>query len=310
MRLEIPSPDDERRIVTSLGMIDDIEQSAAELRRVACARAAAIRAGAASSDDGSDDDLLLDDATDDAQVVWVSTLPVAGSIGGKIWDASLLMSAWIRQAAREEALERRLPPPTRMLELGAGLGIVGLAAAQTFPSARVTLSDYDPEVVANLRQNVLLNYPEVPAAAEGAAPACSRIDVAAIDFREFTREHGVGDADCLTKYAGLYGAFDMILGSDVVYELGHCHLANVCLSLLARRAPTDEGNPPCAIFLLPDSRPRLRDFVTALADAGLSCRIERVQPTSEMMRHLRHTHEGWGAGGASFSLYFVRRMAP
>ena len=65
---------------------------------------------------------------------------------------------------------------------------------------------------------------------------------------------------------------------------------------------------PCAIFLLPDSRPRLRDFVAAFADAGLSCKIETVRPSPALVRRLCRTHEGWGTGDASFSLYTVARL--
>ena len=65
--------------------------------------------------------------------------------------------------------------------------------------------------------------------------------------------------------------------------------------------------PPWAVFCLPDSRPRLQDFVQGLADAGLRCRVERVAPRCQMLRRLRASRDDWGAGGASFSLYFVTR---
>ena len=68
------------------------------------------------------------------------------------------------------------------------------------------------------------------------------------------------------------------------------------------------GAPPWAVFCLPDSRPRLQEFVQGLADAGLRCRVERVAPRCQMLRRLRASHEDWGAGGASFSLYFVTHM--
>ena len=61
---------------------------------------------------------------------------------------------------------------------------------------------------------------------------------------------------------------------------------------------------PWAVFALPDSRPRLREFVRALGDAGLLCRIERVDNACKMVRRLRAARADWGAG-TSFSLDFV-----
>ena len=147
--------------------------------------------------------------------------------------------------------------------------------------------------------------------------------------------------------AGLLHAFDVIIGSDVVYDHYHGQLAHVVLATLKRPAAAagsapgtaaaagvpgtvaasdDDGapsgaapgataaldagacTPPWAVFCLPDSRPRLREFVQGLADAGLRCRVERVAPRCQMLRRLRASRDDWGAGGASFSLYFVTHM--
>ena len=152
--LRIVHPQPGCGVTTSAGTIDDIEQAAAWLRRAACDRAAAARANSAAGSKEEVWDLeemaLSDDEDDDASyTIRVRTLPVAGSIGGKIWDASLLMSAWI--------IEHRHHFPGvggRLLELGSGLGIAGLAAARALPLLHVTLSDYDPAVIANLHETV------------------------------------------------------------------------------------------------------------------------------------------------------------
>jgi predicted nicotinamide N-methyase len=191
-----------------------------------------------------------------------------------------------------------------VLEVGAGLGVVGLALAKQCPWLHVTLSDYDTEIVENLERNAALNF---------ASPRPEHtLDVAALDFRDFTPA-SIDKAplpQCLQQHAdaGLYGQVDLLLGADVVYEKTHCQLAHVCLALLAPH--TDERRPPpCAVFFSNISRPYIRDFVAGLDAAGLSCRIERVTPSEALARRLRRTHEGWGVG-AIFCMFHVTRRPP
>ena len=53
-----------------------------------------------------------------------------------------------------------------------------------------------------------------------------------------------------------------------------------------------------------DGRPYQREFVEALEEAGLTCRIERVNCSEDMLGRLRRSLDGWGVG-ATFSLYIV-----
>jgi hypothetical protein len=188
------------------------------------------------------------------------------------------------------------PPPAdgggrrpRVLELGAGLGISGLAAALAHPHLHVTLSDYDDAVNANLHESIRLTA------------AGARVDVAKVDFRDFA------DGAAPPQYAPLARAFDLIIGADVVYELSHANIARVVAELLAD-APAGGGWRPRAYFMLLDGRPRLREFVAAFETVGAACRIERLRPTAELVRRLRRAHDGWAAGGATFSLYSVVRV--
>ena len=94
----------------------------------------------------------------------------------------------------------------------------------------------------------------------------------------------------------------------VVYELSHANIARVVAALLAD-APAGGGDwRPRAYFMLLDGRPRLREFVAAFETVGAACRIERLRPTAELARRLRRAHDGWAAGGATFSLYSVVRV--
>ncbi len=325
--LRIPSADPASACRIASRALDEdgigaIEAGAAAQQRSACAKAALARldpAGAAGSSEDSDLDLDEDDGSHPCTAIRVQTLPVAASIGGKIWDASLLMAAWLT----EEASRRQLAPllaapagrPPRVLELGSGLGVVGLAFALAYPSARVVLSDYDPAVLANLRASLELNATGLASRPQGggsepAEPSAPRIEVEMVDFRHFAAG---GDASLsaearAARYAGLLGGVDLIVGADIVYEQSHAALGRVCDALLSP-SPTDAAADwrPCAIFVLPDSRPRLGEFVASLRETGLECRVERVLPSPEMVRRLRRAHEGWAQGGASFSLYHVAR---
>jgi len=66
----------------------------------------------------------------------------------RLWEAALLLS--------DLMLSQAVPPGGRLLELGAGLGAPGLAAA--LAGHRVTLSDYEPQI---------LDFQRVSAAANG-----------------------------------------------------------------------------------------------------------------------------------------------
>nr|QSQ68602.1 hypothetical protein PY_023339 [Puya raimondii] len=89
-------------------------------------------------------------------------------------------------------------PSLRILELGSGTGLVGLAAAAAL-RARVVLTDL-PHVLPNLRFNARANAPLL--ASRGAAAV---------------RQLRWGERDDLLPLAASEGPFDAVLGSDVVY---------------------------------------------------------------------------------------------
>jgi predicted nicotinamide N-methyase len=104
-----------------------------------------------------------------------------------------------------------LAPTFRVLEIGSGTGLVGLAAAVVLArlleeSASVhrvelILSDFHPDVLANLAHNVDAN---------GALFRDPRLEVRveALDWRT-------------PDESNVKGVFDVILGSDLVYEEVH-----------------------------------------------------------------------------------------
>lgn len=130
----------------------------------------------------------------------------------QLWPAAAALAALL-DAHRLDPAGSPLGPllprrrPLRLLELGSGTGLAGLAAAAAL-GADVTLSDL-PRVVANLRLNADSNAAAVSAGG-------GRVEVRALRWGR--RE----DAEGLE--------FDLVMASDVVY---HDHLYQPLLDTLA-----------------------------------------------------------------------------
>lgn len=119
----------------------------------------------------------------------------------------------------------------RVLEVGSGTGLVGMAAARVLearlphgPSTRaeVTLSDGgdEPEaVLANLRHNVAVNFSSRIDASDTV-----RVGVRELDWRDF-----VGPADVAPSLPRRH-RYHIILGSDLAYERGQATLLHAAVA--------------------------------------------------------------------------------
>lgn len=105
---------------------------------------------------------------------------------------------------------------TRIIELGAGTGLVSLALGKLLPSlgvrdSKIIATDYHPAVLDNLQSNIALNYPKDGSASISAFP---------LDWASPAHEH----------------PFDvpatMLLATDVVYAPEHAHLLCHCATQL------------------------------------------------------------------------------
>lgn len=106
-----------------------------------------------------------------------------------VWDAAPLMARQLVPELKELAGRR----PLRVLELGAGLGLVGLWLGRALGDrVELTLTDYDPTAVAALRVEIELNGLEDLAQAE------------VLDWTE--------------RWGSERSSFDVILASDALYE--------------------------------------------------------------------------------------------
>ncbi|MDA8234362.1 MAG: methyltransferase domain-containing protein [Clostridia bacterium] len=114
------------------------------------------------------DELLVDVADADAIPFWA-----------ELWPASLALARWLTRTRNLQGL--------KVLELGAGLGLAGIAAA--LQGARVTQTDYVDKAMEMAGENARLN---------GLEEVIQIVD----DWREFQMEE----------------EFEIILGSDILYE--------------------------------------------------------------------------------------------
>ncbi len=133
-------------------------------------------------------------------------------IPGKIWDAGLVMCQLF---ARNVGVVRG----RRVLELGAGTGLVGLCAWR-LGAAHVTLTDL-PDVCRLMADTLVANARCAPSGADATA------SVAPLAW-------GTADADAFV------GSFDVLIMADVVYEPRfYAALLDTCLKLVPEGSPIE-----------------------------------------------------------------------
>ncbi|KIY52777.1 hypothetical protein FISHEDRAFT_34563 [Fistulina hepatica ATCC 64428] len=160
------------------------------------------------------------------------------SVGAQTWGGACVLAEAIalhpehfgltRDTTVDDA-SRRL----RILELGAGTGLVSIVAAKVLqlqgaaahcPGACVVATDFYPSVLANLDKNIRANF-------AGSETDSTRIDISAhfLDWSLFPIDP--------SPAAPLDDPFDIVLGADIVYESEHAAWIRSCLErLLARPA--------------------------------------------------------------------------
>ena len=207
-----------------------------------------------------------------------------GGTGWRVWPCALLLACWI--AANAPAL---CLPRCRVLELGCGLGLPGVASA-TFGAAQVDVTDCLPLLMDAVRRSIdgsgvssrcraaLLDWDdEAPLRELGVA-----------DGEEYSTEQGVKAAQ-LEAAAGGGGAagagsgdaeppgrldasarFEILLASDVIYSQGHAAQLPLVVS---RRLSA--GGQMCAMVPV-RSEAHTRIFLRGLLAQGMAVTLERV----------------------------------
>lgn len=98
----------------------------------------------------------------------------------------------------------------RLLELGAGTGLVGIAAALLFPTIAIHLTDL-PTILSNLGKNVSRNIP-----AFSDSSRARRVTVGALDWSKIHSDRDKSNEEILRE-----NSFDVILAADPLYSALH-----------------------------------------------------------------------------------------
>ncbi|KAK1975284.1 methyltransferase domain-containing protein [Colletotrichum cereale] len=138
-------------------------------------------------------------------------------VGLQSWGASILFSEIMcASPARFGLSQPGLGPSPRVIELGAGTGLVSLVLGSMLPHLGATnpiivATDYHPAVLQNLRSNVSLNFPEREA---------EQVQTAVLDWSAPVLE------------APLDVPADVIIATDVIYAPEHAVWLRDCAAHL------------------------------------------------------------------------------
>ena len=172
--------------------------------------------------DGDSDDSDGDDDSSE-RVVSLSLATRTQTSGGTVWDASVLLAAWL-------ATDPTVVKGRNILELGAGCGAVGLACA-TLGARHVALTDFDVGVVKLLAENARSNYLRA---------GCDSYELDVAKMPEAPRAE-----------------FDLVVGSECVYY-GACDAVPALVE-----ASIGKSGGLCGVFCMADSRAGIDAFATA-----------------------------------------------
>ncbi|KZO99449.1 hypothetical protein CALVIDRAFT_534446 [Calocera viscosa TUFC12733] len=205
------------------------------------------------------------------------------------------------QAAAATGEEYSMARPCRILELGAGTGVLSLLLSALATAhnpgkvpTEIVASDYHPTVLANLASNLLSNFPTQP---PWVTLACDRLDWGSLAPSATSATTDAGALD-----PPFDAHFDIIVGADIIYEPHHCTLIyNAVRALLA----------PGGVFHLIMPQRVTHEVETAMARDMF--REAGAQQGGEKTRKLAVTRydetERWaGKGRADEIRYMIWRM--
>ncbi|KAJ7728146.1 putative methyltransferase-domain-containing protein [Mycena maculata] len=149
------------------------------------------------------------------------------SVGAQTWGGACVLAEIIAAQPSDFGLLDR-PAPLRVLELGAGTGLVGIslakAAEQVDGTVNIVCSDFYPSVLQNLALNIATNF-----------PATERtIEAHFLDWSSFM------EATPAPRLPPFDAPFEVILGADIVYEPTHAAWIHSCVSQLLDTTPASQ----------------------------------------------------------------------
>jgi len=165
------------------------------------------------------------------------------SVGAQTWGSACLLAEMLVEDPDVFGLHSP-PENVRVLELGAGTGLVSVALGKLLDAKggignSVVATDFHPSVLANLRDNITSNFHEL---SSGSVSVSAHV----LDWAKFP---ALDAPD-----APFDEPFDLIFGADIVYEAEHAHWIKNCVEKLLRK-PSPSGRLPPAFHLIIPLRP-------------------------------------------------------
>ncbi|KAK8158173.1 putative methyltransferase-domain-containing protein [Phyllosticta citribraziliensis] len=128
-----------------------------------------------------------------------SIISSSGTTGLRTWEAALHLGAFLTTEAGSQWIRGK-----RILELGAGTGLVSILCAKHVDASRATITDGDEGVVDSIKTNVFLNGLDTAADTESIVLRWGR-SCALRDSLYYEDE-------------GQQNQYDVVLGADVTYD--------------------------------------------------------------------------------------------
>ncbi|SPO22096.1 related to putative S-adenosylmethionine-dependent methyltransferase of the seven beta-strand family [Ustilago trichophora] len=180
-----------------------------------------------------------------------SSQDAAAAVGVQTWGASIVVSdVLIRHPTLfHPGLACTTGPRLRIAELGAGTGLLGMAAAKLLQQqgipADVVLTDYHTQVLRNLEHNVSENFPAPLAGLQVADPVS--VTVEHLDWLEVHQKVLQGDPEEANQ-----SKYDLLLLADVIYDPGHALWIRSSIETFLRKPPCNEPveNAPRAHIIM------------------------------------------------------------
>ena len=163
------------------------------------------------------------------------------SVGAQTWGGACVLSEWVCKEPKKFGLLSK--KPLRILELGAGTGLLSLTLAKLLSRHKgdnteieIVATDYYPAVLDNLRRNVKVNADSTFG---------SKVKVAFLDWSAINMSSS--SIDPLLKQP-----FDLVFGADIIYEPQHAKWIKDCLTqLLSKPDPfATKSHPESAFHLI------------------------------------------------------------
>jgi len=143
------------------------------------------------------------------------------SVGLQSWGSAILLAdRFCSEPEFFSLVPRTGNRPLRILELGAGTGMLSIVASKILQgsSLEIVATDYHPDVLDNLSKNIATNF-----------PSFSSITVTALDWEKPSYESPFDKP------------FDIILAADVIYHPCHAKWIKECVENLLDHSPGANG---------------------------------------------------------------------